>query len=135
MHQLENIRRCYLSHFSKLLCIFLLIVYIIALSCAYRMSNLSVIFKGYAFFCFKVNSKFLYFYVGKGREEAVSFKQVLAGFPNDCTAAGTVNDISPHLCFICLLHLANEHGLSIHGCANLDDLSIRFPHNGTCTSQ
>ncbi|XP_059451429.1 condensin complex subunit 2 isoform X1 [Corylus avellana] len=65
----------------------------------------------------------------QGQEEAVSFKQVLAGFPNDCTAAGTIKDISPHLCFICLLHLANEHGLSIHGCTNLDDLSIRFPHN------
>jgi condensin complex subunit 2 len=83
----------------------------------------------------KVNSKFIYFYIGKGREEAVSFRQVLASFPNDCTAAGTINDISPHLCFICLLHLANEHGLSIHGCTNLDDLSIHFPHNGTCTSQ
>ncbi|KAM1059431.1 hypothetical protein ACFX1X_024455 [Malus domestica] len=32
--------------------------------------------------------------------------------------------ISPHPCFICLLHLANEHGLMILGSPNLDDLSI-----------
>ncbi|KAF5481033.1 hypothetical protein F2P56_001724 [Juglans regia] len=61
------------------------------------------------------------------QEEAVSFRQILASFPNDCRAAGTINEISPHLCFICLLHLANEHGLSIHGRTSLDDLSIHFP--------
>ncbi|KAG6661209.1 condensin complex subunit 2 isoform X1 [Carya illinoinensis] len=61
------------------------------------------------------------------QEEAVSFRHILASFPNDCRAAGTINEISPHLCFICLLHLANEHGLSIHGRTSLDDLSIHFP--------
>ncbi|KAM7270086.1 hypothetical protein ACFE04_029300 [Oxalis oulophora] len=60
-------------------------------------------------------------------EEAISFKEMLATFPSDCQAAPTIKDISPHLCFICLLHLANEHGLSIHGCTNLDDLSICLP--------
>ncbi|XP_052178447.1 condensin complex subunit 2 isoform X2 [Diospyros lotus] len=69
-------------------------------------------------------------------KEMVSFKNVLASFPKDCRAAATLNDISPHLCFICLLHLANEHGLRIHGCANLDDLSIHFPPNrGTFPSE
>ncbi|KDP30777.1 hypothetical protein JCGZ_13720 [Jatropha curcas] len=63
------------------------------------------------------------------QEEAVSFKKLLSSFPSDCRAAATVNDISPHLCFICLLHLANEHGLSILGCANLDDLRIHLPSN------
>ncbi|CAI9090105.1 OLC1v1024796C1 [Oldenlandia corymbosa var. corymbosa] len=59
-------------------------------------------------------------------QEEVSFKQALAEFPYDCTAASSLQDISPHLCFICLLHLANEHGLRIQGCANLDDLTIHF---------
>lgn len=59
--------------------------------------------------------------------ETISFKQALAAFPSDCRAATSIGDISPHLCFICLLHLANEHGLSIHGSADLEDLSIQLP--------
>uniref|UniRef100_A0A5B7B666 Condensin complex subunit 2 n=1 Tax=Davidia involucrata TaxID=16924 RepID=A0A5B7B666_DAVIN len=62
----------------------------------------------------------------QGKEETISFRHVLGSFPNDCRAAAALEDISPHLCFICLLHLANEHGLSIRGCANLDDLSIHL---------
>ncbi|GAV69703.1 Cnd2 domain-containing protein [Cephalotus follicularis] len=68
-------------------------------------------------------------------EESVSFKELLASFPSDCTAAATIEDISPHLCFICLLHLANEHGLRIHSCANLDDLRIHLPNNDTCSTE
>ncbi|KAL0443993.1 UNVERIFIED_CONTAM: Condensin complex subunit [Sesamum latifolium] len=65
-------------------------------------------------------------------EETISFKQVLASFPDSCRVAASLNDISPHLCFICLLHLANEHGLRILGCPSLDDLSIHLkPHNTT----
>ncbi|XP_021758674.1 condensin complex subunit 2-like [Chenopodium quinoa] len=60
------------------------------------------------------------------RGDAVSFRHVLTAFPDECKAAST-NDISPHLCFICLLHLANEHGLTIVGNPNLDDLSIHLP--------
>ena len=59
--------------------------------------------------------------------EPVSFKKILAGFPSDCKAASTINDVSPHLCFICLLHLANEHGLCIHGKPEMDDLNIHLP--------
>lgn len=62
----------------------------------------------------------------KVQEDAISFKQVLSSFPDDCGAAA-VHDISPHLCFICLLHLANEHGLTIQGCTDMDDLSIHLP--------
>ncbi|KAL3509826.1 hypothetical protein ACH5RR_029227 [Cinchona calisaya] len=62
----------------------------------------------------------------KKQEENISFKQVIAALPNDCRAASSVKDISPHLCFICLLHLANEYGLYIQGSANLDDLSIHL---------
>ncbi|XP_038702660.1 condensin complex subunit 2-like isoform X1 [Tripterygium wilfordii] len=69
------------------------------------------------------------------QEEKLSFKNLLESFPSDCRAAPTIKDISPHLCFICLLHLANEHGLSIHGCTNLDDLSINLPSTGKRTSE
>ncbi|OVA03419.1 Condensin complex subunit 2/barren [Macleaya cordata] len=61
-----------------------------------------------------------------GCEATVSFSQVLASFPDDCQAAAP-EDISPHLCFICLLHLANEHGLRILDNPNLDDLQIHIP--------
>ncbi|XP_042519041.1 condensin complex subunit 2 [Macadamia integrifolia] len=57
----------------------------------------------------------------------VSFKHLLASFPADCQVAAC-EDISPHLCFICLLHLANEHGLTIHDCPSLDDLQVLVPH-------
>ncbi|KAF3443439.1 hypothetical protein FNV43_RR13121 [Rhamnella rubrinervis] len=68
-------------------------------------------------------------------EKPVSFRQTLASFPSECQAAATINDISPHLCFICLLHLANEHGLSINGNTNLDDLTIHLPHSEKSTSE
>ncbi|KAI3769654.1 hypothetical protein L6452_00763 [Arctium lappa] len=57
--------------------------------------------------------------------KTLSFKHILASFPTDNKK--TTDGISPHLCFICVLHLANEHGLSIHGCVNLDDLTIHLP--------
>ncbi|KAL5715371.1 hypothetical protein ACHQM5_017200 [Ranunculus cassubicifolius] len=60
----------------------------------------------------------------------VSFKNALSNFPEECQAAA-LEDISPHLCFICLLHLANEHGLRIIGCANMDDLQIQIPSSLT----
>ncbi|KAL2328378.1 hypothetical protein Fmac_021805 [Flemingia macrophylla] len=62
------------------------------------------------------------------KKDTVSFKNMLANFPSECNAAATISDISPHLCFICLLHLANEKGLSIQSCPDLDDLAIRLPH-------
>ncbi|XP_015580957.1 condensin complex subunit 2 isoform X2 [Ricinus communis] len=67
--------------------------------------------------------------IQEDEEQALSFKNLLSSFPSECSAAGTIKDISPHLCFICLLHLANEHGLSIRGCASLDDLNIHLPSN------
>uniref|UniRef100_A0A2N9IKJ2 Condensin complex subunit 2 n=1 Tax=Fagus sylvatica TaxID=28930 RepID=A0A2N9IKJ2_FAGSY len=59
-------------------------------------------------------------------KDTISFRHLLSSFPVDCQAAAP-KDISPHLCFICLLHLANEHGLSIHDCPTLDDLRICLP--------
>ncbi|KAG6404800.1 hypothetical protein SASPL_132376 [Salvia splendens] len=57
-------------------------------------------------------------------EESISFKQVLANVPDSCRAAPLINDISTHLCFICLLHLANEHELRILDCPTMDDLTV-----------
>ncbi|GMN70217.1 hypothetical protein TIFTF001_039259 [Ficus carica] len=68
------------------------------------------------------------------QEEPISFRKILANLPSDCNAAATINDVSPHLCFICLLHLANEHGLSIHGHTNMDDITIHLPRSDACTT-
>ncbi|KAF8414131.1 hypothetical protein HHK36_002130 [Tetracentron sinense] len=62
----------------------------------------------------------------KGQEDMLSFRHLLGSFPDDCRAAAP-EDISPHLCFICLLHLANEHDLKICDCPSLDDLRIYLP--------
>ncbi|CCD25214.1 condensin subunit BRN1 NDAI_0E03970 [Naumovozyma dairenensis CBS 421] len=37
-----------------------------------------------------------------------------------------LKDISTSFCFICLLHLANEHGLDIEDYENLEDLTVTF---------
>lgn len=71
------------------------------------------------------------FYYCKACKDTFSFKHVLATFPNECRAA-VPKDISPHLCFICLLHLANAHSLSIYDCPTLDDLTIHLP--SSCAS-
>ncbi|WCJ32972.1 hypothetical protein M5689_014362 [Euphorbia peplus] len=60
-------------------------------------------------------------------EDMVSFKLVLSTFHVDCGRASATENISPHLCFICLLHLANEHGLSIRDCPSLDDIIVHRP--------
>lgn len=42
----------------------------------------------------------------------------------EAARAGRQGDLSVHLCFICALHLANEHGLRITGAPTLDRLDI-----------
>eukprot|EP01018_Ginkgo_biloba_P026384 Gb_02904 [translate_table: standard] len=64
----------------------------------------------------------------KKSEVVVSFKGLLSNMPADYPAAAP-EDISVHLCFICLLHLANEHCLCIQDCSTLDELRIRIPVN------
>ncbi|XP_068658096.1 condensin complex subunit 2 [Aristolochia californica] len=59
-------------------------------------------------------------------DEQISFCNLLRDFPVNCTAAAP-GDISVHLCFICLLHLANEHSLTIRDCTTLDELFIYLP--------
>lgn len=53
----------------------------------------------------------------------IHFSDVLATVPVD-NHAGRLEDLSVHLCFICLLHLANEHGLVVQGVDRLDGLVI-----------
>lgn len=38
----------------------------------------------------------------------------------------TLKDISTSFCFICLLHLANEHGLQITHTENYNDLIVNY---------
>ena len=56
-------------------------------------------------------------------EEGIPFQSLLNVLPEDCAAAER-EDISVQLCFICLLHLANEHNLRITDCPGMDDLKI-----------
>lgn len=67
-------------------------------------------------------------------EATVSLKQVLHQFSSDlCPIASSPKDISPHLFFICLLHLANEHSLSLHDRPTLDELDIYIPPSAFVT--
>ncbi|XP_026659351.2 condensin complex subunit 2-like isoform X2 [Phoenix dactylifera] len=59
-------------------------------------------------------------------EAIVSFRQILQQFPHGSPAAPP-NKMSPHLVFICLLHLANEHCLNIQDRTSLDELDIKIP--------
>ena len=54
---------------------------------------------------------------------AHSFHALLDTFPED-NLAGATEDISVHMAFICMLHLANEHGLKITDRPSLSDLDI-----------
>ncbi|KAH9555802.1 hypothetical protein CY35_08G136100 [Sphagnum magellanicum] len=56
-------------------------------------------------------------------EGGISFQDLLDFLPEDCPAAAQ-EDISVHICFLCLLHLANEHNLCIKDCSTMDELRI-----------
>ncbi|KAG0459735.1 hypothetical protein HPP92_022863 [Vanilla planifolia] len=60
------------------------------------------------------------------KEVSVSMKQVLQRYHRSFSEDAE-KDISPHLFFICLLHLANEHCLTLHHHPSLDDVDIGFP--------
>lgn len=53
----------------------------------------------------------------------IEFSRVLSAVPED-NHAGRLEDLSVHLCFICVLHLANEHGLTVQGAPELNQLII-----------
>ncbi|KAJ4808076.1 Condensin complex subunit 2 [Rhynchospora pubera] len=56
------------------------------------------------------------------KEATVTLSGILHQFPNESPM-----DISPHLFFICLLHLANEHGLALYDRTTLDEIDIVIP--------
>jgi len=58
-----------------------------------------------------------------GAGQPLSFQELVRNVPDDCPA-GRPEDVSVHLCFICLLHLANENGLAIKGRPEMDELDI-----------
>ena len=63
-------------------------------------------------------------------QSGMSFQQVISNMdaanssPNDRQQQG---EVSVQLCFICMLHLANEHGLQITGVPTLDSMSVVLP--------
>ena len=54
---------------------------------------------------------------------ADTFSDIVATLPRE-NPAGRPQDISVHLCFICMLHLANENNLTIKGEPSLAELRI-----------
>lgn len=58
-----------------------------------------------------------------GSAPALSFQSIVSAIKVN-NPAGQLQDISVHLCFICMLHLANEHGLKITGVPSLDSLAV-----------
>ncbi len=62
---------------------------------------------------------------------ALSFGDLISRVaPDGACAAGALEDISVHLCFICVLHLANEHGLRLDTGGRLDALRVHVPEQG-----
>ncbi|PRW32517.1 condensin complex subunit 2 [Chlorella sorokiniana] len=56
-------------------------------------------------------------------DSVLEFQDVLRTVP-ERNPAGRLEDLSVHLCFICMLHLANEHGLVIRSVPELSRLLI-----------
>jgi condensin complex subunit 2 len=57
--------------------------------------------------------------------QSVSFQDLLSRLRGG--RAGRLEDLSVHLAFICVLHLANEHGLAVRGVATLDAMTVSLP--------
>lgn len=65
--------------------------------------------------------------VAHATRHAVRLQDIISKL-DDSSGAGRLADLSVHLCFICLLHLANEHGLAIADGPDLRTLTISgFP--------
>ncbi|KAL4534408.1 hypothetical protein Ndes2437B_g03686 [Nannochloris sp. 'desiccata'] len=60
---------------------------------------------------------------GVSPDDPIEFADVLATVPEN-NPAGRIEDLSIHLCFICVLHLANEHGLVVRGVPELNKMQI-----------
>ena len=59
-----------------------------------------------------------------GGSDGISFRKLARDAPIKHMAAEYVEDVSVHMSFITLLHLANENGLRIEGCHAMDELLI-----------
>ena len=59
-------------------------------------------------------------------QPAKSFQEVISNMEAASAASNGRQqaEVSVHLCFICMLHLANEHGLHITGVPTLDSMSV-----------
>lgn len=53
----------------------------------------------------------------------IPFQDVIVHVPAE-SAAGALEDVSVHMCFICLLHLANEKGLVVKAHEDLKTLTV-----------
>jgi condensin complex subunit 2 len=60
---------------------------------------------------------------GVSPDDPIEFADILATVPEN-NPAGRLEDLSIHLCFICVLHLANEHGLVVRGVPELNKMQI-----------
>jgi hypothetical protein len=56
-------------------------------------------------------------------QQTIPFQDIIVSVPEQ-SAAGSLDDVSVHMCFICLLHLANERGLVINAKEDLKTLTI-----------
>lgn len=56
-------------------------------------------------------------------QPSIDFQDVIVSVPEQ-SDAGSLSDVSVHMCFICLLHLANEKGLVIKAKEDLKTLTI-----------
>ncbi|KAG8051727.1 hypothetical protein GUJ93_ZPchr0001g31443 [Zizania palustris] len=63
---------------------------------------------------------------GEDKESPLCLSKVLQDLPG-CNADAADAEISPHLYFICLLHLANEHCLTLRDRPTLDEIDIYIP--------
>lgn len=58
-----------------------------------------------------------------GGAGTIPFQDVIVHVPAE-SAAGVLEDVSVHMCFICLLHLANEKGLVVKAHEDLKTLTV-----------
>ena len=65
--------------------------------------------------------------MGKRKEGVVGFGELLEKLPEGSGGPGPLSDISVHMAFICVLHLANENGLAISGAESLREMKIKMP--------
>uniref|UniRef100_A0A6S8I7A6 Condensin complex subunit 2 n=1 Tax=Dunaliella tertiolecta TaxID=3047 RepID=A0A6S8I7A6_DUNTE len=56
------------------------------------------------------------------KDSDFTFQEVIAQLPQ--SALGESGDVSVHICFVCLLHLANENSLALSNGGSLDSLGI-----------